>query len=105
MSNLLTQASILQCPHGGPVIAVPGDTRVKVDSAPVLRPSDTFTVSGCPFSQSPCATVEWPAAAGKSKVAGAAALRADDLGLCKSGAGAPQGNVVVSSVQGKTQGG
>jgi hypothetical protein len=86
------------------VIAAPGDTRFKADGAPVLRRSDTFTVSGCPFTQSPCATVEWPAPAGKSKVGGDVALRADDVGLCKSGVGAAQGNVVVSSVQGKASG-
>ncbi|MFT3770702.1 MAG: hypothetical protein QM820_35200 [Minicystis sp.] len=104
MSNFLTTASVMQCPHGGMVSATPGSTKSKA-GAPVLRPNDTFTVAGCPFTQSPCASVEWPSPAGKTKVDGQPVLRQDDIGLCKSGAGAPQGSVIVSTTQPKAAGG
>jgi uncharacterized Zn-binding protein involved in type VI secretion len=104
MSSFLTQSSVLQCPHGGPVTAGPGSSEVKVDGAPVLRASDTFAVTGCPFPQSPCVTVEWAGASGRTKVTGESALRSDDTGVCKSGAGAAQGMVIVSSTQGKASG-
>lgn len=104
MSRFLTTASVLQCAHGGTVIAASGSSDTKA-GAPVLRPSDTFSIAGCGNSPTPCVKVDWPAPGGKTKVAGEIVLRESDTGLCKSADQAVQCPVVVSSTQALAGGG
>jgi hypothetical protein len=64
MSQFLTVASILQCPHGGMVSAVSTNAVTQAVGDYVVRSSDTFLVAGCAFTlppstPSPCMTVQW----------------------------------------------
>ena len=98
----LTTASTLLCPHGGSVSIVTSNTRTSA-GAPMVRSTDTFLVSGCAFSTpagpSPCLTVQWIVADTRVTVAGGATLSTGSVGLCKSGAGVPQGPVSIVSTQ------
>ncbi len=49
MSNLLTTASVLMCPHGGSVTATSSNTRAEAGDY-LVRMSDTFTIAGCAFA-------------------------------------------------------
>lgn len=102
MPALLTGSSTLMCPHGGTVMALPGQTRALATS-PLLRASDTFTVAGCPFSVggvlSPCVSVQWVQAAARVRAGGAFVLNEASVGLCLAATQAPQGTVLVLSTQ------
>lgn len=109
MSELLTTAAVLQCPHGGSVSATTSNTHAKADGAFILRPGDTFTISGCSFTlpgvgPHPCLQVQWIVSALRNKAAGDAALHKDSVGLCLAGDSAPQGTVLVQSTQMKAKG-
>jgi hypothetical protein len=106
--HLLTTQSSMQCPHGGQVQATSSNTKVSAGTgAYVLRMSDTFTISGCPFQipapsgtvPSPCLTVQWVLTDMKVKVAQALTLSEGSVGLCISAMGVPQGSVVVNTQQ------
>jgi hypothetical protein len=99
VSDFLTMNSVIQCPHGGMVAAVPGNARAKAQGGLILCAGDTFTVAGCGFVQNPCLTVTWPGAAGKSKASSVVALRSSDTGLCNSGS-----TVLVSTTQSQAGG-
>lgn len=104
MGQLLTTATVMMCPHGGTVTAITSNTKALAGGAPILRPSDTFLVAGCPFapvSPHPCVVVEWQMPSTKAKADGAFALTTDSIGLCKAGDQALQGTVVVLSTQPK----
>ena len=70
-SAILQMGCTIQCPHGGQATAVPSNTKVKVDGAFALLPSDTFTIAGCSFMigtvASPCMTIQWLGEATKVK--------------------------------------
>src|SRR4051812_47320924 len=98
----LTTASTLMCPHGGQVSAITSNSRVKADAYLVTQ-SDTFTISGCPFTlpsgtPSPCITVQWLVADTRVRV-GSATLSQSSAGLCKSAASVPQGPVSIAVTQ------
>jgi hypothetical protein len=102
VSRLLTTGSVLMCPHGGSVKGVTSNTRVNAAAAPVLRFSDTFTITGCPFNPGtahPCVSVRWISHTLRSKVSGDFTLSADSVGLCLAGDQAPQGTVLVVATQ------
>jgi hypothetical protein len=105
MPALLTVNSTLMCPHGGTVTGTPGSIHSQAQS-PVLRISDTFLIAGCTFQISgvpnPCVMVRWVQAAAHVKHSGDFALNEASVGLCLSGAQAPQGTVLISATQ--TQG-
>jgi hypothetical protein len=107
MPPFLTVASTLMCPHGGTVTATAGSTRGQTAS-PVLRVSDTFIVVGCPFViagvPNPCVRVRWVQGATRVKHSGDFALHQESVGLCVSGAQAPQGPVVIVATQAKAGG-
>jgi hypothetical protein len=59
--NLATQ---VLCPHGGPGIIAPSQTRVLVMGAPAATVASMVSVAGCPFtlpppSPGPCLTIQW----------------------------------------------
>jgi hypothetical protein len=103
MSGHLTANSVLMCPHGGTVQAIPATTNVQIQGAPVLTAADTFIVAGCPFVIGvvpfPCVTVQWVTPALQSSLAGNPTLTEASVGLCLSAAGSPQGPVMIVAAQ------
>jgi hypothetical protein len=106
-SAILQMGCTIQCPHGGQATAVPSNTKVKVDGAFALLPSDTFTIAGCSFMignvPSPCLTIQWLGEATKVKINGTGPLLESSTGLCKAGTQAPQGSASISGAQTKVK--
>ena len=105
---ILQQGCTIQCPHGGQATVVPTNTRVKVDGAFALLPTDVFTIAGCPFTlpgptPSPCLTIQWQAEATRVKINGTGPLLETSVGLCKAATQAVQGPATVSGVQTKVK--
>jgi len=102
MPALLTAASTMMCPHGGTVIASPGQTQT-VGDAPVLRASDTFTIAGCTFqiagAPNPCVSVQWVQAATRVQAGGDFVLNEASVGLCLAATQAPQGTALIVATQ------
>jgi uncharacterized Zn-binding protein involved in type VI secretion len=103
MPNLLNSSSVMMCQHGGTVQAVTSGSRVSVGGSPVLRATDTFTISGCVFNISgdphPCVRVEWPQPNQNSTAMSDFTLSEESLGFCVAGDQAVQGTVVIVSTQ------
>jgi hypothetical protein len=106
MAALLTTASTLQCPHGGTVSIVSGNTQVQAGAALALA-TDTFTISGCPWQivvgagtvPHPCVSVKWTVINQKTTVNGTPTLSQDSKGLCLAADQVPQGPVSVVMTQ------
>ena len=110
MPSLLTTSSVLMCPHGGTVSAASSNTKAKAGDF-IVRPSDTFTIAGCPFTlpgappiPHPCMTVQWIKSTLRCKAAGDFALAQDSIGMCLAADQAPQGTVLIQSTQMRTSG-
>lgn len=108
-ANLLNASSQLQCPHGGMVQITTSNTKAKAGGDFIVRSSDTFTISGCPFqtpapSPHPCMTVQWIVTGQMVKADGALVLTKSSTGLCKAADEAPQGTVLINSTQTKVSG-
>jgi len=104
MGQMLTTAATLLCPHGGSVSIASANARAKAGGAFIVRPTDTFLVSGCPFTipsgpPHPCLTVEWQMPASQVTAAGGPALTTDSIGLCKAADQAVQGAVQILNTQ------
>lgn len=84
----LTTSSQLACVHGGAVTGIPSGSERGSSGAPILKPTDAFLVSGCPF-QSPCVRVQWVVSASSDR------LDARSTGLSLSAQGIPQGPVLI----------
>lgn len=108
MGKLLNESTTMMCPHGGSVSVVTSNSKAKAAGGFILRPSDTFTISGCPFmignTPSPCVTVKWVKSNMRSKAAGDFALADDSVGLCQAATQAPQGTVSIVVTQPKVSG-
>ena len=109
MAALLTSSSVLMCPHGGTVSAVTSNAQVKAGGDFVLRQSDTFLVSGCPFvippsTPQPCLQVQWVQAAVQTQVLNDFVLTEDSVGMCVSAEQAVQGTVLINSTQPQVSG-
>jgi hypothetical protein len=106
-SAILQMGCTIQCPHGGQAMAVPSNTKVKVDNAFALLPTDTFTIAGCSFMMgnvpSPCLTIQWLGEATKVKINGTGPLLESSSGLCKAATQAPQGSASISGAQTKVK--
>jgi hypothetical protein len=110
VAPLLTTGSQMMCPHGGQVSAVSSNTKVKAGD-PVLRVSDTFTISGCPFVVGtvahPCVSVKWKQPASDASALGDSVLTSQSVGLCQAadmvGTDGAQGTVLVSMTQSKAK--
>jgi hypothetical protein len=98
MGALLTESSVLMCPHAGTVDVITSDTRATAQHGAVLLATDTFVVDGCGLEDSPCVSVVWLRLFPRSKALGSATLTKDSLGLCVGAAGI-QGLVQVVDVQ------
>jgi hypothetical protein len=106
MSQFLTTASVLQCPHGGVVTATTTNTATKAGGALLVRSSDTFLIAGCLFAlptpvptPHPCMTVQWVTPALANQVQSDNALTESSVGLCLAADQTPQGPVMVSYTQ------
>jgi hypothetical protein len=103
MSGMLTVESVLMCPHGGTVQAIPSSTAVQFGGAPAVTATDTFMIAGCAFMigpvPSPCLTVQWVSPALQSQVNSNQTLTEASVGLCLAATQAPQGPVIISSTQ------
>jgi hypothetical protein len=102
VADLLTTGSTLMCPHGGTVSVVCSNTRAKATD-PILRSSDTFTITKCSFAAGPtphpCVTVSWSQPAANLKADGDFALMAQSIGMCEAADKATQGTVVIAFTQ------
>jgi hypothetical protein len=102
MPALLTLDSTMTCPHGGTITGTPGANHASAGSL-ILRGSDTFEIVGCPFNiagaPSPCLSVTWLQTASHVKHGGELVLDESSVGMCSSGAQAPQGAVLIVSTQ------
>jgi hypothetical protein len=102
---VLTTGSTVQCTHGGAATAVPSNTSVMADGAPILVESDVHMVAGCPFMMgtvaSPCIQIAWSAGAAKVSVNGTAVLVQSSIGQCKAATGAVQGVAIIANTQSK----
>jgi hypothetical protein len=108
MSGMLTTATVMMCPHGAPVQAIPSSTSVQFGGAPAVTASDTFMISGCTFNisgvPSPCLTVQWVSPGLQSQVNSNPTLTEASVGLCLAATQAPQGPVTISSTQPQVSG-
>jgi hypothetical protein len=107
MGGLLNAASILMCPHGGMVTAVPSSARVTLGGATIVLATDTFTIAACPFAPGaphPCVLVQWQLPAARSTSSSIATLTEESIGMCMAADGAVQGTVLVQSTQVKVTG-
>lgn len=101
-ANLLTVASVMMCPHGGTVVAVPNSPRATMGGATVVYASDTFTIVGCafvPVAPMPCVLVQWAQPALASAGPSAPTLTEDSVGFCIGATGAMQGTVLIQATQ------
>ncbi|MEO8597309.1 MAG: hypothetical protein ABI759_28580 [Candidatus Solibacter sp.] len=105
---LLNASSMLMCPHGGQVSIVTSNTRTKGGGDFLVRASDTFTISGCPFvvgsTAHPCVMVNWVQPAARSKAMQNPTLTESSIGLCVAADQAVQGTVMVVNTQRKVTG-
>jgi hypothetical protein len=103
VSEILTTADIMMCPHMGTVSLASSQNKVTAGGAQVLRPSDTFTVVGCILTLSsgphPCIAVEWQNPSLPCSVVSDNVLTTASVGLCKAGDGALQGIVQIQRTQ------
>jgi hypothetical protein len=107
VGGLLTTDSVLTCPHGGQVSAIPSLGRVRLGNAPVVLATDTFLVSGCTFAPvvpHPCVLISWQAPAARSSSTAAAALTLDSVGFCLAADGAVQGSVLIHAADTAVEG-
>ena len=106
-SAILQMGCTIQCPHGGQATAVPTNSKVKVDGAFALLPTDTYIIAGCSFMigtvPSPCLTIQWLGEATKVKINGTGPLLESSSGLCKAATQAPQGPASISGAQTKVK--
>ena len=107
-ANLLTVDSVLMCPHGGTVVAIPSSPRASMGGATVVYATDTFVIAGCPFTLGPaphpCVQVKWVQPAARSTVNGNATLTEASVGLCVAADQSVQGTVQVVTTQSQVSG-
>lgn len=103
MIPLLTTTSTVMCPHGGQATLTTTNTDAVIDGAPALLQTDQHPVVGCPFTigtfYTPCVVIRWSTGATQTKVHEVAVLLQNSVGICYSGAQAPQGAAMVVQTQ------
>lgn len=102
-SLFLTMTTTMSCPHGGTVEPATSNTKVKADGQFVLRSTDTFLISGCPYMRgttpNPCVRVQWDVHAEHHTSQSQPSLTEDSVGNCLDGSGGTQGVVDIESTQ------
>jgi hypothetical protein len=103
MGQILTVNDVIMCPHGGTVTLSSSQSRASAGGGLILRPGDTFTVTGCaltiPSGPHPCVVVEWQNPSAKAKAGGTGVLTTSSIGICKAGDQAPQGTALIQKTQ------
>jgi hypothetical protein len=104
VSQFLTAASVLQCPHGGVVTATTTNTATQAGGALIVRASDTFLIAGCVFTlpsgtPHPCTSVQWVTFSLTNQVQNDNPLTESSVGLCLAADQTPQGPVLVNYTQ------
>ncbi len=108
MSNfILTQSSVITCPHGGIVTHVPsyfGNYRVD-NEIPMLL-TDQYIINGCSMAlpgglmtPDPCLRIQWLTGSNFLFVRGIPALTNASTGICQSSRGIPAGPPIMCSFQ------
>jgi hypothetical protein len=102
LSPVITQASVMVCPHGAPVVATSSQSDLVIEGAPALVVTDPAVVNGCPFvsngTPSPCLSVTWTNPAVDLSVNGIPVLLQTSIGTCNGGSGV-QGVVSIVSTE------
>ena len=101
---VLTTADVIMCPHGGSVSLSSSQSKVMAGGAALLRPGDSFSISGCSFSTPatgphPCVSVQWMSPSQTTSAASDHVLTKSSIGLCMAGDQAPQGSVMIQQTQ------
>jgi hypothetical protein len=108
MSNLLNCSTQMMCPHGGQVQIITQNTKTRGGGDFLVLSSDTYVVSGCPFTigvvYHPCVSVRWAVTALASKAVSQPTLSMDSVGLCVAADQAVQGMVQIVSTQTRVSG-
>jgi hypothetical protein len=103
---VLTEASTIQCTHGGTATVTSSNSSVKADGSAILVEDDKHQVAGCSFMKgntpSPCTTIEWSSPATKVKINNKAVLLQTSTGQCKA-SGATQGTAIIANTQTKVK--
>ena len=105
MALVLTMRSGLMCPHGGIVNVIPATvTAYRVDGYRPLLLSDTYLITGCPFSVGgtpfPCQGVTWLAPSTLLMVKGTPVLTSSSVGMT---VGASPSPVITATIQSTTE--
>src|SRR2546421_11749712 len=102
MSETLTTAAQLQCPHGGKVQISSSNQKASASSK-IATADDTFTIIGCQFklptpaaTPSPCMKVMWVLPNFFVTVGSSKALNTSSVGLCLAATQIPQGMVMIN---------
>ncbi len=103
-SNTLTAAATLTCPHGATVTATPTEANIKVQGQAPLKSTDSYTISGCPFTiqvgpatvKVPCVSVIWAVPNVMTRGGMIPPLNNKSVGLCIGPLGV-QGKVQISN--------
>jgi hypothetical protein len=108
MPSLLNSDAVMMCPHGGVVQAVSSNTRAQAAGGFLLRASDTFLITGCPFvlgpAPHPCVQVQWVQPATRGTAMGDSMLTEASVGLCVAPDQAVQGTVLIQMTQSRVAG-
>ncbi|HEY44893.1 MAG TPA: hypothetical protein G4O11_13010 [Anaerolineae bacterium] len=107
-SFILQFGCTILCPHGGVTNVVTTNSRVRVSGSFALLATDTYTITGCPFTtpagSHPCVTIQWQNEAKRVKVSGNPVLLQTSIGLCKAADGVVQGTALITGVQTRVRG-
>ncbi|WP_425097918.1 hypothetical protein [Tropicibacter sp. S64] len=109
MAKFLTEATKLTCPHGASCTVTATEQSVSATTGKLLKPTDSFTVSGCQFKipagpaqiPSPCTTVVWLFSS--MRVQGPY-LTQSSVGVCFSALGFPQGTLTIANPDPRAEG-
>jgi hypothetical protein len=102
MGRLLNTSSVMMCPHLGTVSVTSLNFRARASGSYLVRPSDTFVITGCtysPGSPHPCVTVQWTTTDQSSSADGDSTLSDSCEGMCLAADQAPQGTVQIVFTQ------
>lgn len=98
---LLHSDSTVICAHAGKAQPIALNPRVTVGGQPTVVQSNTYSVSGCPFTigpnPNPCVTAQWTVTATRVRSSGQFLLLADSQATCTPN-GTPL-TVVVTQVR------
>lgn len=94
---VVTAASVVTCPHAGPVQIVSSNARV-LAGAPVATIADQFIVAGCAFTTPPplpCVKVQWTVGTTRVLVNGLPAVIQGGVGMTISATGTSGPPIVI----------